>query len=216
MPDTTSKKYRAPSWSCSKDARFKNYAKPTPGPGSYTIPSKGTEGFRFTTRCKPGINSELNGSQGITATPYKMRTKPGPGHYQPPVDGPWKKLSYSCSGVNEKFVNGTERSFTIPGPGNYENCIPQHYSSIPGSKIHKDPRKSYFLKTSVSGNPDPGNYEKDGFTKLNANPKFQFGKEQRDVPLPKGPPGPGTYDYINQVGNNNDCHMTNSKQFAAK
>jgi len=126
-----------------------------------------------------------------------MRTKPGAGHYEPPTDGPWKKLSYSCSGVNEKFVNGTDSSFTIPGPGNYENCIPQHYSSIPGSKIHKDSRKSYFLKTSVSGPQDAGKYEKNGFEKLNANPKFAFGQEKRDVPLPRGPPGPGAYNYIN-------------------
>merc|ERR1712147_201195 len=59
MPDNTSKNNKRPSWSCGKDARFKNYAKPTPGPGSYTIPSKGTEGFKFTTRCKPGVNAEL-------------------------------------------------------------------------------------------------------------------------------------------------------------
>lgn len=212
MPDRTSKNNKRPTWSCGKDARFKNYSKPTPGPGSYNIPSKGTEGFKFTTRCKPGINAELAGSKGITATPYKMRTKPGPGNYDPPVDGAWKKLSYSMNGINEKWVKGTDRNFTIPGPGNYDDCITQHYKSIPGSKIHKDARLSYFLKTSISGNPDPGNYEKKGFEKLNYYPKYSFGKEQRDVPLPRGPPGPDAYDYINQVGNHNDCHMTNTKQ----
>jgi len=88
--------------------------------------------------------------------------------------------------------------------------IEKHYTTIPGSKIHKDNRKSYFLKTSLSGNPDPGNYEKNGFAKLNAVPQYSFGHEQRDVPLPRGPPGPGQYNFISQVGNNNDCHMMNS------
>ncbi len=105
-----------------------------------------------------------------------MRTDPGPGNYDPPVSGSFKRLSYSMSGVNEKFVKGTDRAWKTPGPGNYENCIQKHYVTIPGSKIHKDQRKSYFLKTSVSGNPDPGNYEKVGFTKVNANPKYSFGK----------------------------------------
>jgi len=123
MPDNTSKNYKRPSWSCGKDARFKNYAKPTPGPGSYTIPSKGAEGFKFTTRCKPGINAELCGSKGLYATPYKARTKPGPGNYDPPVSGTFKKLSYSMTGINEKAVNGTDRSFNIPAPGSYDNCI---------------------------------------------------------------------------------------------
>ena len=60
---------------------------------------------------------------GITATPYKMRTEPGPGNYDPPISGTFKRLSYSMSGVNDKFVKGTDRAWTTPGPGNYENCI---------------------------------------------------------------------------------------------
>ena len=141
-----------------------------------------------------------------------MRTEPGPGNYDPPRSGAFKKVSYSMNGLNENVVKGAESSWITPGPGNYDDCITQHYSSIPGSKIHKDARKSYFLKTSVSGNPDPGNYEKDGFAKLNKIPQYSFGKSQRDVPLRRGPPGPGAYNYINQVGNMNDCHMINSTQ----
>jgi hypothetical protein len=52
-----------------------------------------------------------------------MRTEPGPGNYDPPISGTFKRLSYSMSGVNEKFVKGTDRAWTTPGPGNYENCI---------------------------------------------------------------------------------------------
>lgn len=137
--DKTSKTNKMPSWSCSKASRFENLAPRTPGPGSYEIKSKGTEGPRFTTRCKPGINSELL-SKGITATPFKMRTKPGPGNYDPPTSGAFKKLSYSMNGINEKQVKGTDSAWQQPGPGNYDDCIKLHYSSIPGSKIHKDNR----------------------------------------------------------------------------
>ena len=75
------------------------------------MPSKIVEGPRFTTRCKPGINSELN-AFGITATPFKMRTEPGPGNYDPPVSGTFKKTLYSISGVNEKVVAGTDSAWT--------------------------------------------------------------------------------------------------------
>jgi len=105
-----------------------------------------------------------------------MRTAPGPGNYDPPTSGAFKKLSYSMNGINEKVIKGTDSSWPTPGPGNYDDCINLHYKKIPGSKIHKDPRKSFFLKTSVTGNPDPGNYEKAGFAKLNAVPKYSFGK----------------------------------------
>ena len=138
-----------------------------------------------------------------------MRTKPGPGNYDPPVSGTFKKLSYSISGVNNKFVKGTDASWPTPGPGNYENCIDQHYATLSGSKIHKDRRHSYFLKTTVTGNPDAGNYEKSGFAQLNSIPKYSFGKSKRDEALPRGPPGPGAYGFINQVGNDNDFHLTN-------
>ena len=122
MTDKTSKTNKMPAWSQSKASRFENFAPKTPGPGSYDIASKGVEGPRFTTRCKPGINPELL-SGGLTATPYKMRTKPGPGEYDPPLSGAFKKLSYSMSGMNEKVVKGTDGSWKTPGPGNYEDCI---------------------------------------------------------------------------------------------
>ena len=108
--DKTSKTVKVPSWSMSKASRFDNFKPLTPGPGSYEIKSKGVEGPRFTTRCKPGINAELLAS-GLHATPYKMRTKPDPGSYNFPVDGPFKKLSYSMNGINEKVIKGTDASW---------------------------------------------------------------------------------------------------------
>lgn len=78
--DATSKASKMPSWSCSKASRFDTIKKSTPGPGSYNIASKGVEGYKYTHISKPNINSELL-SHGITASPFKMRTKPGPGEY---------------------------------------------------------------------------------------------------------------------------------------
>lgn len=120
--DKTSKTNKMPSWSQSKASRFDNFGPKTPGPGSYSIPSKGTEGPRFTTRSKPGINAELL-ANGITASPFKMRTKPGPGNYDPPTSGAFKKLSYSMNGINEKMVKGTDSNWQQPGPGNYDDCV---------------------------------------------------------------------------------------------
>lgn len=72
----------------------------------------------------------------------------------------------------------------------------------------REERKSFFLKTTVSGNPDayalPGAF--------NQLPKYSFGKSVRDEALPRGPPGPGAYNYINQVGNANDCDLINASQ----
>jgi hypothetical protein len=48
---------------------------------------------------------------GITATPFKERTDPGPANYNPPVSGAFKKLSYSVCGVNEKFIAGTDSAW---------------------------------------------------------------------------------------------------------
>jgi hypothetical protein len=92
-PDKTSRVNKTPSWSQSKASRFPKESFRTPGPGSYSIPSKGTEGPKFSTRLKPNINAELL-AHGITAYPYKMRIVPGPGKYDPPA-GAFKKVSYS-------------------------------------------------------------------------------------------------------------------------
>ena len=100
------------------------------------------------------------------------------------------------SGYCDRKVKGTDNSWAGPGPGNYDDCIDLHYKSIPGSKMGKDARKSYFLKTTVSGNPDAGNYNIPGFKKLNGSASYSFGKSKRDEPLPCGPPGPGAYNYI--------------------
>ena len=60
-----------------------------------------------------------------------------------------------------------EKELNPPGPGAYSDMRELHYSSIPGSKMGKDNRNSFFLKTTVSGNPEPGLYEKAGFAKVN-------------------------------------------------
>lgn len=41
-----------------------------------------------------------------------------------------------------------------PGPGAYDDMREVHYNCLTGSAIGRDKRNSYFLKTTVSGNPD--------------------------------------------------------------
>ena len=60
---------------------------------------------------------------------------------------------------------------------------------------YKQERSPYFLKTTVSGNPD-AKYELQSFEKLNQNPKFSFGKSDRFEKDIGHSVGPGQYDYI--------------------
>ncbi len=61
------------------------------------------------------------------------------------------------------------------------------------------------MKTSVSGNPDAGNYEKKGFGKIDDNPQFSFGKSGRPEALRRGPPGPGEYEVRPKIGSGVPC-----------
>ena len=117
-----------------------------------------SEGPKFTSRIKPALN------------PFKMKTAPGPGFYDPPASGGFKKVSYSLGGLSSFTLDKTS-----PGPGSYNNSDQLHYNKMPGSKIGKDRRESFFLKTTVTGKPDGGLYEKPGFEKLNSR-TFSFGK----------------------------------------
>ncbi len=151
--DKTSKANSMPKWSQSKEQRFQSQislSKQTPGPGEYKIPSRAIEGPKFTTRVKPKID------------PFKMKTAPGPGFYDPPTSGAFKKLSYSLTGIAHSTIDKT-----TPGPGSYNSLDQLHYKTLTGSKMSKDKRKSFFLHTSITGKPDSGLYEKPGFEKLN-------------------------------------------------
>ena len=159
--DKTSKASSVPKWSQSKEQRFQSHITPskqTPGPGEYRIPSKVVEGPKYTTRVKPKID------------PFKMKSDPGPGFYDPPTSGSFKKISYSLTGIAHSSIDKT-----TPGPGSYNSTDQLHYKTLTGSKIGKDKRKSFFLQTSITGKPDSGLYEKPGFEKLN-NQTFSFGK----------------------------------------
>jgi len=159
--DKTSKANSMPKWSQSKEPRFQSHislSKQTPGPGEYKIQAKVIEGPKFTTRVKPKID------------PFKMKTDPGPGYYDPPTSGAFKKLSFSLTGISHSTIDRT-----TPGPGSYNSSDQLHYKTLTGSKMGKDKRRSFFLQTSITGNPDSGLYEKHGFEKLNTK-TFSFGK----------------------------------------
>jgi len=60
-----------PTWSMSKEKRFAGRNVGTPGPGAYRAASWTDAGPKFSNRVKPVIN------------PFKMKTDPGPGFYDP-------------------------------------------------------------------------------------------------------------------------------------
>lgn len=103
------------------------------------------------------------------------------------------------SGINNSGPTRGNKRPASPGPGSYENADSLHYKKMPGSKIGKDKRESFFLKTTVTGTPDAGLYNKPGFDKLNRS-TFSFGKSSRPPVLARGPPGPGEYNLRADLG----------------
>ena len=93
-------KIQAPSWPASKDERFRGRSVKQPGPGEYAYASFTEAGPKFTTRVKPAIN------------PFKMKTDPGPGQYDP--DPVKTNIQYSM----RQKVNVSMNKLT-PGPGAY-------------------------------------------------------------------------------------------------
>lgn len=67
-----------------------------------------------------------------------------------------------------------------PGPGTYSDMINLHYSTLPGSKMGRDDRKSYFLKSSSHEKPGPGEYVAPCFTEKSQAPKYRFGSSTRE------------------------------------
>ena len=86
----------------------------------------------------------------------EQKTLPGPTDYNP--NKSQTQLKYSMSGKNEFPMKLT------PGPGTYGDMINLHYSTLQGSKMGKDDRKSYFLKSSSHEKPGPGSYVAPCFT----------------------------------------------------
>lgn len=74
-------KTEAPYWSIPGDKRFKGKSTRQPGPGEYEYAAYTESGPKYSTRVKPFID------------PFKMKTKPGPGLYDP--EKPKTALHYS-------------------------------------------------------------------------------------------------------------------------
>lgn len=108
------------------------------------------------------------------------------------------------SGKNE-FGSMSNKKLT-PGPGAYEDMRKTYYKTLPGSKMGNDSRQSYFLKSSASEKPGPGNYELPCFTAKSEAPRFGFGSSVRDKDYTKSsgkaafPPGPGRYESKTVLG----------------
>ena len=135
-------------------------------------------GPKFSTRVKPIID------------PFKMKTKPGPGLYDP--EKPKTSIGYSM----RKKPDSASKYMT-PGPGAYGDPREQHYKTLPGSKIGKDQRKSnHFLHNSSYKKQDPGRYSLHSFASndLMGVPKYSFSKDQRDKMRKTTHPGPTSYN----------------------
>ena len=82
-------------------------------------------GPKYTTRVKPFID------------PFKCRTKPGPGEYEPMK--PQTQIKFSIS--QRLTASSYAASKNTPGPGSYNDERQAHYDKLPGSKIGRDVRK---------------------------------------------------------------------------
>lgn len=131
---------------------------------------------------------------------------PGPASYNPIKSQ--KTLHYSMSGKNE---HGNSPLKSVPGPGTYTDTRQQHYQTLPGSKMGRDDRKSYFLKSASHEKPGPGNYQTISFTQNSQAPKFGFGSSVREKDYIKdnvakpNVPGPGKYEPKEVIGHRSGC-----------
>ena len=91
-----------------------------------------------------------------------------------------------------------------PGPGNYNpEGLFVHKTE---AKFSVGKEKRHLLK-ELNKFPGPGQH--DDKSQL-AGPKFGVGSSIRAPLKPSGEPGPGHYDHVVQVGNDNDFNMQNS------
>jgi hypothetical protein len=96
----------------------------------------------------------------LEPNPLKEAAKvPGPGQYNPIKSE--KTLKYSMSGKQDGNISPEKLT---PGPGAYSDMRNLYYSTLPGSKIGRDDRRSYFLKSASYEKPGPGNYKTISFT----------------------------------------------------
>lgn len=92
-----------PKWSVGKERRFAGRSVGTPGPGAYREATFTDAGPKFTTRVKPFID------------PFKCRTKPGPGNYEP--EKPQTQIKFSMS--KRLTASSYAAARNTPGPGTY-------------------------------------------------------------------------------------------------
>ena len=96
----------------------------------------------------------------LEPNPLKEAKKlPGPADYNP--NKSTKTLMYSMSGKHESNLSPNKLT---PGPGAYSDMRTLYYSTLPGSKMGRDDRRSYFLKSASYEKPGPGNYQTISFT----------------------------------------------------
>lgn len=159
----------------------------------------------------PKIGEAPKYQMGLKLEPNPLkeaRKLPGPGYYDPIKTG--TTLMYSMSGKNDGNLSPDKLT---PGPGTYSDMRNIYYSTLPGSKIGRDDRRSYFLRSASHEKPGPGNYTTIGFTEKSQAPKFGFGSSTREKDYLKvkmvggkvGTPAPGNYEAKTVIGHKSGC-----------
>ena len=136
-----------------------------PGPTDYNIKSRIGEKQGLTFGVKPAYD------------PTKYRTITGPADYTP------KPIRRIKSGIiYRKPKLETNPSWArLPGPGHYDDSQnKQYYSTLKGSIIGKEPRKSSFVNIRCFTNPGPGMHNNNSFADKQRAPKYGFGSSLRE------------------------------------
>lgn len=160
---------------------FKAGGVPNVGPGSYDMGSSfAKKGYSYGKQPRDGMMGSSN---------------PGPGTYD--------YSATSMKGPQYKFgrqPRGQMKNSGNPGPGNYDGDRNQ-FNKMSG-KINPEGKEGTNYAT-----PGPGTYDGEFHVTKNQDPKFSFGKEQKNW-RDMGVPGPGAYD-ANGVGTKASIAMGN-------
>ena len=121
-----------------------------------------------------------------------MPSSPGPGTYSSTrltgKEGP----NYSINPRPKEICNSS------PGPGSYQPLVPTVQTQAPVFSLGSNKRKLLTEKVQKNKNPGPGAAEvRDS---LGESPAYGFGTSERKKLKDDGQPGPGTYEFMQDVG----------------
>ena len=156
-----------------------------PGPGSYNIPRKFPNGFKYSIGKK--LSNKINNEQSKT---------PGPGAYKTMSKSQSCFYSFGVKHKEKKIDDG------IPGPGKY-NLRKNKDLEVSSCVFGRGKRIISYLSLCERKVPGPGRYNCNGNAIKVNYPKFSFGKEERKSAIKsmnEDIPGPGSYNHKEFIG----------------